>query len=83
MANSPKKKSSKTAAKATKSSRPKATAKTSKPAKKAASPARKPAAKKAAESFGGLFLSGDGWVVYGTSRGQLERAKKLVGGEIQ
>lgn len=47
MANSPKKKSSKKAAKATKPSRPKAAAKPSKPAKKAASPARKPAAKKA------------------------------------
>jgi DnaK suppressor protein len=50
MANSPKKKSSKTAAKAKKSSRPKATkahAKSSKPAKKTASSTRKPAAKKA------------------------------------
>jgi RNA polymerase-binding transcription factor DksA len=50
MANSPKKKSSKTPAKAKKSSRPKAAkkaAKPSKPAKKTASPAKKPAAKKA------------------------------------
>jgi DnaK suppressor protein len=47
MANSPKKKSSKAAAKAKKSSRPKATARSSKPAKKTAAPARKPAAKKA------------------------------------
>jgi RNA polymerase-binding transcription factor DksA len=50
MANSPKKKSSKTPGKAKKSSRPKAvkaSAKPSKPAKKAASTAKKPAAKKA------------------------------------
>jgi len=50
MANSPKKKSSKTPAKARKSSRPKATkahAKSSKSAKKAGNSARKPAAKKA------------------------------------
>src|SRR5687768_13937842 len=49
MANSPKKKSPKTPAKARKSSKPKATkahAKPSKPAKKTASSARKPAAKK-------------------------------------
>ena len=50
MANSPKRKSSKTPAKAKKSSRPKATkayAKSSKPAKKTAASAKKPAAKKA------------------------------------
>jgi DnaK suppressor protein len=50
MANSPKKKSSKTPAKAKKSSRPKATkakAKPSKPAKKTGNAARKPVAKKA------------------------------------
>jgi RNA polymerase-binding transcription factor DksA len=51
MANSPKKKSSKTPAKAKSSSRPKAAkapAKSSKPAKKSASSAKKPVAKKAA-----------------------------------
>jgi DnaK suppressor protein len=50
MANSPKKKSSKTPAKAKKASQPKATkahAKSSKPAKKTSASARKPAAKKA------------------------------------
>lgn len=55
MANSPKKKSSKTPAKATKSSQPKASkahAKSSKPAKKAAGSAKKPVAKKSASRSG-------------------------------